>query len=369
MSGRTFPGFDGTLTVEHEALVATVRDQWLRDGLTTAPVDRDRAEEAVRGAYRAAGLEPPRRTVWTDSPLSAFSAAAPFRPIDVDRFPFEDRLRDDVDRMLHARLGVRLWDRLRDQLKSRLWDQLWNGLRGRLRGQVLGHLNDRSSSEPCLYVWGALGVWGDAYWIALYTCALRVALMDADERLDALAEVTRLVGWWFPLDGAAVLCERPLLVRRDEDHRLHSATGPALAWPDGSAVYAWHGTRVPAWVVTTPTTDAILAEDDVEVRRCAIESLGWDRYVADAGLTLVAEAEEPRDSGRVLALYEVPERILGEPARVLLHSAAPDARDGVRRASALVVPAEVATPFDAAGWAHGLTGDQYASAWPYGDTP
>ncbi|WP_424530280.1 DUF6745 domain-containing protein [Sphaerisporangium viridialbum] len=366
MMGRTFAGFDGTLTVEHEALVAAVGDQWLRVGISTAPVDRDRAEEAVRGVYRAVGLEPPRRMVWAGSPLGAFSAAAPSRPIDPDRFPFEDRLRADVEQRLLARLGAGLWDRLRGQLRSLLWDQLWNRLRGQLRGQVLGRLRDRISSEPCFYVWGALGVWGDAYWIALYTCALRVALLDADERLDALAEVTRLVGWWFPLDGTAVLCERPLLVRRDRDHRLHCATGPALAWPDGDALYAWHGTRVPAWVVTAPTADAVHAEDDPEVRRCAIESLGWDRYVADAGLALVAEAEEPRDPGRVLALYEVPERILGEPARVLLHTAAPD---GSRRASALVVPAEVATPYDAAGWAHGLTGEQYASACPEGDPP
>lgn len=43
--------------------------------LSTEPVDRPRAESAVRAAYRAAGLAEPQRMLWCASPLEAIWAA------------------------------------------------------------------------------------------------------------------------------------------------------------------------------------------------------------------------------------------------------------------------------------------------------
>ena len=39
----------------------------------------------------------------------------------------------------------------------------------------------------------------------------------------------------------------------------------------------------PGWVIAAPSVEAITAEENVEVRRCAIESLGWDRFIAEQG--------------------------------------------------------------------------------------
>jgi hypothetical protein len=38
-----------------------------------------------------------------------------------------------------------------------------------------------------------------------------------------------------------------------------------------------------------PRFEAITAEENVEVLRCAIESLGWDRFIAEAGFVPVTE--------------------------------------------------------------------------------
>src|SRR5262245_43361367 len=50
--------------------------KWIGVGLSTSPADRDAAAEAVRAAYVSAGLRPPARIVWFDSPLSGSRAAA-----------------------------------------------------------------------------------------------------------------------------------------------------------------------------------------------------------------------------------------------------------------------------------------------------
>ena len=143
--------------------------------------------------------------------------------------------------------------------------------------------------------------------------------------------------------------------------RLHSATGPAVVYPDGWAVHAWHGTRVPSWVIDDPTVDRITAEPNVEVRRCAIERIGWPAFI-DAGRAAAASsrAADPGNPGCELRLYDLPRQKWDAPTRLLLAVNGSVERDGTRRRYGLRVPAGFDHPLDAAGWSYGLTGAQYA---------
>jgi hypothetical protein len=44
-------------------------------------------------------------------------------------------------------------------------------------------------------------------------------------------------------------------------------------------------------VVSRPTVAAISAEPNAEIRRCAIESLGWEAFVAETGAALIGTAK------------------------------------------------------------------------------
>lgn len=93
-----------------------------------------------------------------------------------------------------------------------------------------------------------------------------------------------------------VLAERPTGIVRDAAGRLwHCEDGPALMFADGFVVYAWHGVRVPPDMIHgQPWSVAhILAEENVEVRRCAAEQMGWERFLVEADATLIAEAPDP----------------------------------------------------------------------------
>ena len=133
-------------------------------------------------------------------------------------------------------------------------------------------------------------------------CALRIVEAVADPGLGALGSVVAQTGWLIPLPGAVIAGARPAVLHRDARGDLHNAAGVALAYPDGWGFYAWHGRRVPGWVILSPSIEAITAEENVEVRRCAIESLGWDRFIAEAGLVPVTAGDStdpaPRCSPR-----------------------------------------------------------------------
>jgi hypothetical protein len=72
----TLPAYAGVLTPAHRQIITGIRDQWAVAVLSTAPVDRAAAVEAVRRLYEANKLRQPALTVWMDSPLGCIYAAA-----------------------------------------------------------------------------------------------------------------------------------------------------------------------------------------------------------------------------------------------------------------------------------------------------
>jgi hypothetical protein len=216
--------------------------------------------------------------------------------------------------------------------------------------------------------------WGgqhDADWVAHYEVHRQVmgVRFGSNElaQLELWAALARSCGWWWPREDVCVVSERPVVLRREpvpgaghEETRLHDANGPAVVYQDGWAVYSWHGTRVPAWVIEAPTVDLITREANIEVRRCAIERVGWTTFIDMAGLALVAEAADPGNPGGDLRLYDLPREPSGPSARLLLAVNGSVERDGTRRRYGLRVPPWFDDPIDAAGWSYGLTGAQYA---------
>jgi hypothetical protein len=93
-------------------------------------------------------------------------------------------------------------------------------------------------------------------------------------------------GWWWPFANAVIITERPRTLVHDAEGRLHREDGPALQYPDGWGIWAWHGVRVPQDVIERPetiTVEQIEHERNAEVRRVLITRYGQDRYLRDSG--------------------------------------------------------------------------------------
>jgi hypothetical protein len=95
------------------------------------------------------------------------------------------------------------------------------------------------------------------------------------------------------------------------------------------------------------------------VRRSAIERIGWDTYLEQAGLRLVDTGQDPGNPGCTLELYAAPEG-WQDGGRILLAVNGSRERDGRRRRYGLRVPAAFTSAIDAAGWTYGLAGADYA---------
>ena len=214
---------------------------------------------------------------------------------------------------------------------------------------------------------------GDQFynWIAGFDVPRRLGLVSYDsdnERLHLLRALTRSCGWWEPYERICFITERPAVVRAVArggrgQLRLHCPDGPAIRFRDGWSVYAWHGTLVPATLIEDGwDAAAIMCERNAEVRRCAIEKLGWDNF--EQHLILVASAPDPGNPGQVLTLCDLPDVIrdtYSGRVRLLLCSNGTPEPDGTRRRFALPVPPQHTDPVAAAAELYGWTRREYAA--------
>ncbi|MGW0251351.1 DUF6745 domain-containing protein [Nocardia goodfellowii] len=249
-----------------------------------------------------------------------------------------------------SRLGPTVHSAIREHLLGSLTRSL-DGIRSLIVAEANGtSFNSDSGWHRTLSV----------AWLAQAEAVRQLSGGSADERIALWHRVAQSCGWWWPQEDGCVLAERPILAHTEiwGEHgalRLHCADGPALRYSDGWTVHAWHGTRVPEWVLTDPTVDRIDAEVNVEVRRCAIERFGWPAYIEEAGMRLIATAPDPGNTGFELRLYD-----MRKSFNVLVAVNGSVERDGTRRRYGLTVPSGYTDPLAAAGWTYGLTGDHYA---------
>jgi hypothetical protein len=175
-----------------------------------------------------------------------------------------------------------------------------------------------------------------------------------------------LGSWWWPFRDFVMMCDVPQQIHVERigpdgwgSHQAHCETGPAISWP-GLGINVWHGTHVPADFFTWDI-DRALAERNSELRRCAIEMLGWDRL--EDRLTLVSEEPDPGNDPHTLRLYEGPilDDLYEDAARILIvHNASLD-KGGARRRFGLPVPAHHKTAISAAADLFGVPEAAYRS--------
>ncbi len=195
------------------------------------------------------------------------------------------------------------------------------------------------------------------------------SIVERDRRdalVDARLQIARSAGPWWALPGLAIVSERPATLRRDDRARLHSSSGPALAYADGTRIWAWHGVRVPPDVIEHPETITVESIDDernAEGRRVLIERFGEERFIRSEGATVVAEDETGRLWRRAAGRSRRDRWIEPDEAVVMVEvrNATPEP-DGTRKTYFLRVPPNMRTAREAVAWTFAMAGEAWRPA-------
>jgi len=252
-----------------------------------------------------------------------------------------------------------VWDQVGDQVWDQVGDQVWDQVGAQVRDQV----------RRCGYGQH------DASWMAFYSFFSQWCGLEAPQLLSGLITIAESCGWWWPFEGAVILTERPEQLHRDAAGRLHSEYGPALLYPDGWGVWAWHGVRIPQHVIEHPTELTVagsLREQNAEIRRVMLARIGPERLESDGGLEVVdVVVGDQVEVGRGIDGLPSPVglqggRLLRMPPHgefppmqwVSLLDSTPE-RDGSEKQYFLRVPPDVLTVRDAVAWIFDVSAEEY----------
>jgi hypothetical protein len=328
------------LTPEQEARFPEFVRKWTDIGLSTAPADRPRAEAAIRWMYRQANLAEPR-IVWCGSPLGNALA----RAIVSTTNSVESSVRSSVESSVRSSVRSSVESSVRSSVESSVESSVWSSVRSSVWSRV-------ESS-----VWSRVYGQHDAGWLAFYDFFASIGLQNEVKPLHGLNELAQSAGWALPHKEICWVSERHNVLNRDARGRLHCESGPACAYPDGWAIYVWHGVRVTENVLMRPadqiTLDEVLKENNAEVARVLITRAGarlWD----DPRIKVLDADTDGAGQPRQLLHAQVGN---GQPAAIV-RVKCPSTGGEYR----LHVPPDVRTCRDAVAWTFQLPASDYAPA-------
>ena len=271
--------------------LAFYRDQWLHIGTTAPAVNRDRISGLLETIYTLSGFEKPR-IIRCDSPLATVKKMAENKSAII--FEKLNQIIDVEWENIYKYMNVL------EQNRNDDWDNCG--------------LADHSEDEiPC-----ALFILRPFRSISLIEKEINEQSIDASEGAKTLQEKIAFCGfferelgvrlhysmqplfqlcencsWWIPCEKEVYVSENPIRAHfRSNEYDaqllipvLHHDGGPALLYPDGFAVYALNGIRVPREISVTPHSKLdprlILREPNADVRREIVRKIGIERICRD----------------------------------------------------------------------------------------
>jgi uncharacterized protein DUF6745 len=377
-------------------------DKWVKVGLSTEPANWAKAEEAARSCYRITGLAQPAVVLRLGSPFAATYGGILAVGL-LGRSQVEAQVRSQVESQVRSQVELQLASQVLSQIKSQVWmqvelqirsqvesqirsqvesqvqsqirsqiksSQVWTQVesqvqwqvfsqvvRSQVESQIWSHVRSQARSQ----VWSRVAsqyrcaqLWASWYaWVTFFrdVCGWQNPSLEAfgyDEQLALSCGWT----WWH--EDVCAISDRIAEIHRDNQHRLHNLSGPALRYPDGWSIYSVHGVVVPEHVIVRPDAlkgPTVLNWPNAEVRRVMIEQMGYSRFLAEVKAEEIDRDPDPHWG----TLYEVP----SVPVRfVRMRNCTPET-DGSWKDYVIAVPRECRTAREGILWSWNLKPEEF----------
>lgn len=352
------------LTPDQIARFAEWTEQWIKIGLSTEPADFDKAIDAALRVYKLANLKKPMIVLRVSSPYGATLggrlAWAMLRELENPHVAsqVESQVKSQVASQVKSQVAWKVWSRVESQVKSQVWSQVGSQVESQVWSQVKSQVESQVASQVGSAATN--GYHGSLYagWAAYISflrdvCGWENAVLD---RFEIDETLVRNCGWVWWHENILAVSDRPLSISRDAEGRLHSETGPSIAYRDGWQLHHWHGVSVPEeWLSRRDnlTPKIALTWENIEQRRAACEILGWSRILTELNAKTINKDGDPE-------IGELVEVELPEIGRKIGREKFLRVQCGTKREFAIPVPPTMKTALEAQAWTWGLTEKTFA---------
>ncbi|PHJ61452.1 hypothetical protein VF14_23575 [Nostoc linckia z18] len=274
------------LTPEQEALIPVYREKWRKIALSTERIDREKAAEVVKAAYKSMDFDEPK-ILFYDSPYAALKEFM----LQLDNSLFNQKAYKFREKFLFPIL-----DEIENQIANK-----------ELEIFIKQEIIVNSILDICdIYAWilskefdQSLYIFYENFDLSIYNlnyispelllgevicidfCISELKWNVSQQLWLILQNLMKNCGWIFPDKNIAIICDRPLHLRFDNQNRLHAEGEPAIEYADGFSLYSYHGVTLPEkYGKVHPKQwqpQWLLSEENAELRRVLIQGIGYAR--------------------------------------------------------------------------------------------
>jgi hypothetical protein len=232
------------LTHEQEALIPVYQKKWRQIVLSTEPVERYKATEAVKAAYALVSFKEPK-ILFFDSPHSALNTILDQPLSDFLYSPLWTQWRKQLCKGIYKKISKALWQNLSSLLDSQLESivretSIWGFPLENPYPDVGGihyfheRINEFCHSFILPEFWAASSSWFD-FCFSVLNCEYD------PEKWKVYQSLVKNTGWLFPYRETCIVCDRARILSFDNQEQLHAEGSPAIQFADGYTVYACRG--------------------------------------------------------------------------------------------------------------------------------
>jgi len=304
------------LTPEQEALMAVVRDDWL-DFIfkNDQAMDVATAKSGIAFLYALVNLKRPR-VIIKESPM-ACQLAAGDQDVNQDygevynevSNQFYDQIFVDVHDDINNQVDCQVFDLVSSQFDKQFNNQVYDHISTQIRSQVYNQIRKQKlkyfNIARCDVLWSA-------GWVSFYDYFTQLGVINHAGLNKYIAYARSGVFYSIFRKDFAVLCNRPVYIKRDENYRLHADGAPAILWRDGWAQYFLHGVRVPADYALTPAEKLdpklALTEKNADIQRELVRKIGPERVLMETHAKELDAWQDPNTGFK----YRLMEMVIGD---------------------------------------------------------
>ncbi|MBD1907988.1 hypothetical protein NDI37_22430 [Funiculus sociatus GB2-A5] len=240
------------LTPEQEALIPVYIEKWISLALSTEPIARQKAAEAVNVACTVCWKEEPK-ILFFDSLYSFLKNIDVYFPDWEEGYQIDwlAKLEDELFEQLSDPVTSKLCDQLlepMDELLSRLWNPLLDRfyqqpeISRRVVTNFAHDVNPQDWLVQCSFI---------DFCFSVLNCSLN----ESEQReWEVLQSLVKSCGWIYIFvkhtsedncEFVCIVCDRPTKLLYDHQQLLHAEEEPAIQFADGFSIYAYHGVGLP----------------------------------------------------------------------------------------------------------------------------
>jgi hypothetical protein len=239
-----------------------------------------------------------------------------------------------------------------DHFRESVLGPVMHPLKGRWRNQQHFDPEAEGANFDDGWIWHRVSRLMDESLI-MWDIAMELGMDVSPREVAGLARWTKLAKaapFYLFLEKTCIVCDRPTELHWDENLVLHNENGPAFAFADGFAQYAYKGIAVHSALIKEKsliTVERIKNEQNIEVRTVMLSIYGESRFLIDAGADLISEDE----CGSLFSV-EIPD---SEPLVMVRVTDSTPSKQGEMATYYLRVPPDMETAKQAVAWTFGMT--------------